>query len=134
MQRDRFKQLKRLDERLKKGAYNAESGRYSAHRHDDLSQRQSPRLHVAGLPRVEQLKQPKQLDRSPTRASTRQQTGQHKVTSKVTSSARRRHVSLAAEETIRNGQTSYKSLPRLRDSSKASNAHIPVPEKPDRLL
>ncbi len=130
MQRDRFKQLKRLGEWPKKGAHNAESGRYSAHRYGGLGMRQSPPLHVAGWPRREPLKQPQELDRAPTRARVRQQTGQHRVTS----SARRRHVSLAAEEAMRNSQTSYKSLPRLRDSSKASNAHVPVPEKPDRSL
>jgi cell division protein FtsW len=131
MQRDRFKQLKRLDEKPQKGAANTESGRYSAQRYEELSRRLSPPLRVAGLPRREQLKQPKGLDRSLARARrVHQQTGQHRIAS----SARRRHVRLAAEETIRNSQTAYKSLPRLGDSSKASNAHVPVSEKADRPL
>ena len=127
MQRDRFKQPKRIDGGLKTGAYNADSKRERTNRYGDLNRRLSPSLHLSSLPRIEQLKQPK--DRSLTRDGTRRQTGQHRATS----SARRRNVSLAAEETIRNGHKPYeKSLPRLRNSSKVSNAHIPV--KPDRPL
>src|SRR5436305_4652843 len=128
MQKDRFKQLKRLDERLKKGMSNADSGRYGASRYGDPSKQQSPPMRVPGSPRVGQLKQPKQLDRLPARALGRRQTGQNRVTS----SARRRNISLAAEEPIQNGLTPYKSLPRLRESSKASKAHIPASEKPER--
>ena len=126
MQRDRFKQLKRRDKGLKDGAYNTDSGRGTANRYSERNRQQSPALRLSGLPRREQLKQPKV-----TRGSTPRQTGQNRSTS----SARRRNVSLAVEETIRNSHIhSEKSLPRLRDSSKASNAHIPLPKKPARAL
>ncbi len=124
MQRDRLQQLKRLDKRLKKGAYNVESERYSVDRYS--SKQQSPPLRVSGSPRIERLKQPR---RSLTRVGVQRQTGHNRVTS----SARRRNVSLATEETAPQGRAPYKkSLPRWRDSSRVSNAHVPLPEKLDR--
>ena len=116
MQKDRFKQLKRLDEGLKKRTYNADSGQASTSRYGDRSK--------------QQLRQPRQPDHTLTRAPARRQTGR----TGGTSSARRWNVSLTAEGTTPRSRTPYKSLPRLRESSKASKAHIPVSEKPDRSV
>jgi cell division protein FtsW len=133
MQRDRFKQQKRVDEIPEKEAQHAAKELYAprngAYRYVEHGTRQSP-PHVPGLglPPMERLKRPIQPDRSLMRANMRQQTGQNRATS----SARRRNISLAAEETIRNNVPTYKSLPRLPDSSRVSNAHIPVPERPVR--
>ena len=124
MQRDRFKQLKRLDKRLEKGAYSVETERYSVNRY--ASRQQSSPLRVSGAPQLERLKQPR---RSLTRAGVQRQTGHNRITS----SARRRSVSLATEEAAPQGRAPYnKSLPRWPDSSRVSNAHVPLLEKPDR--
>jgi cell division protein FtsW len=130
MEKDRLKQLKRLGEGLKKGVYTADSERYSAGRQSDRSKRQPPPLRAPGLPPVEQLKPSKQLVRSSAHTLKRRQTGQNGRTS----SARRRNGSLAAEETIQNDHAAYKSLPRQRERSKVSNAHIPASEKSGRAL
>src|SRR5947208_16081928 len=109
MQRNRFKQQKSLNERLKQGEPLIGAGRYSPNRNDAPGMPRSSSLRVPGVPPVQQSKLQKQPERLSARIGARPQTGQHRVTS----SARRRRVSLAVEETVHNVQTSHKSLPQL---------------------